>query len=214
MYSYNPYYSNYLMHYGTPKHSGRYPYGSGKRPYQHESSSKSFPIAKRKVMSNLSNTPFPFKKDKLDLDVISDRGKIDEDDAKTCAILATDIFDKSSKIEPKITKDVISSINNTSAKMYGLEYRIKQPNSIAAKIGADAKEKNISLKEASKIKDSIRYTAISPENTFVKDYFKIKSSLQNKGYTEERCKNYFDLYEKGEVKHKSVQSVFSDNYGI
>ena len=24
-----------LMHYGTPRHSGRYPYGSGKNPYQH-----------------------------------------------------------------------------------------------------------------------------------------------------------------------------------
>lgn len=26
---------NYLMHYGTPRHSGRYPWGSGKDPYQH-----------------------------------------------------------------------------------------------------------------------------------------------------------------------------------
>lgn len=25
----------YIMHYGTPRHSGRYPYGSGKSPYQH-----------------------------------------------------------------------------------------------------------------------------------------------------------------------------------
>lgn len=25
---------NELYHYGTPKHSGRYPWGSGKRPYQ------------------------------------------------------------------------------------------------------------------------------------------------------------------------------------
>ena len=24
-----------LMHYGTPRHSGRYPYGSGENPYQH-----------------------------------------------------------------------------------------------------------------------------------------------------------------------------------
>ena len=24
-----------LMHFGTPKHSGRYPWGSGKDPYQH-----------------------------------------------------------------------------------------------------------------------------------------------------------------------------------
>ena len=34
MYSYNPYYANYLAHYGT-KTSGRYPLGSGERPYQH-----------------------------------------------------------------------------------------------------------------------------------------------------------------------------------
>ena len=26
-----------LIHYGTPRHSGRYPYGSGENPYQHES---------------------------------------------------------------------------------------------------------------------------------------------------------------------------------
>lgn len=28
---------NYLMHYGIPMRSGRYPYGSGKRPYQNSS---------------------------------------------------------------------------------------------------------------------------------------------------------------------------------
>lgn len=28
-------YQNYLMHYGTPRHSGRYPWGSGDDPYQH-----------------------------------------------------------------------------------------------------------------------------------------------------------------------------------
>lgn len=27
---------DYLAHYGTPRHSGRYPYGSGENPYQHE----------------------------------------------------------------------------------------------------------------------------------------------------------------------------------
>ena len=25
---------DYLMHYGTPRHSGRYPWGSGDDPYQ------------------------------------------------------------------------------------------------------------------------------------------------------------------------------------
>src|SRR5574344_1405277 len=27
--------SDYLMHFGTPRHSGRYPWGSGDSPYQH-----------------------------------------------------------------------------------------------------------------------------------------------------------------------------------
>ena len=27
--------SSYLEHYGMPRRSGRYPYGSGKDPYQH-----------------------------------------------------------------------------------------------------------------------------------------------------------------------------------
>ena len=26
---------SYLAHYGTPRHSGRYPWGSGDNPYQH-----------------------------------------------------------------------------------------------------------------------------------------------------------------------------------
>ena len=32
----NDIYENSLMHYGTPRHSGRYPWGSGDNPYQHE----------------------------------------------------------------------------------------------------------------------------------------------------------------------------------
>ena len=28
--------TDYLMHYGTKYHSGRYPYGSGEDPYQHD----------------------------------------------------------------------------------------------------------------------------------------------------------------------------------
>lgn len=31
----NPIADDILMHYGTPRHSGRYPYGSGENPYQH-----------------------------------------------------------------------------------------------------------------------------------------------------------------------------------
>ena len=36
MYSYNPYYANYLAHFGIKHKSGRYPWGSGERPNQHD----------------------------------------------------------------------------------------------------------------------------------------------------------------------------------
>lgn len=32
---------NYILHYGTPRHSGRYPWGSGENPYQHQKIFKS-----------------------------------------------------------------------------------------------------------------------------------------------------------------------------
>ena len=40
MYSYNPYYANYLAHFGIKRKSGRYPYGSGDRPHQHDGKRK------------------------------------------------------------------------------------------------------------------------------------------------------------------------------
>lgn len=47
MYSYNPYYANYLAHFGIKGKSGRYPYGSGDRPYQHD------PHAKKRYKAEL-----------------------------------------------------------------------------------------------------------------------------------------------------------------
>lgn len=45
--SYTPYYS-YLCHFGTKKHSGRYPYGSGERPFQREGGRKKLGFGKKK----------------------------------------------------------------------------------------------------------------------------------------------------------------------
>lgn len=35
-------YESYLMHYGTPRHSGRYPWGSGENPYQRNANFRSY----------------------------------------------------------------------------------------------------------------------------------------------------------------------------
>lgn len=122
---------------------------------------------------------------------------------------ARGMYNKAVKAEPRITYDIQNVVGKTSAKMYGLEHRLKTEESIKRKIETDAFNDDISIKQsASKVKDTVRYTAVSNDQDFTKNYKKIKRQLIEKGYSELRCKNYFDLYRQGKVKHKSVQSVF------
>ena len=115
---------------------------------------------------------------------------------------------------PTQYEEKLKSIFNSGCKMYGLEYRLKQPTSMAGKIASDAKEKNISYKEAANgIKDSIRYTSVSNTKDFVKNYNAIKTDLEKKGYSEIKCKNYFVSFKQGKVMHKAVQSTFRDKIG-
>ena len=123
--------------------------------------------------------------------------------------LANNLYKRAQEKEPVISNDIRSVVSGTSGKMYGLEHRLKTKESLNRKIKTDSEEKNIGMDEsASGIKDAVRYTVLSKDNDFVKNYNAVKSGLEKKGYSEARCKNYFDLYNKGEVKHKSVQSVF------
>ena len=128
--------------------------------------------------------------------------------------LAQKIHRNASLIEPRITKDVQSVVTHAGARMYGLEHRLKTKESLARKIRADSKEKGISQEEAANgIKDSVRYTSLAGDRNFVSSYNSVKSALAKKGYEEVRCRNYFDLYRKGEAKHKQVTSVFKDKKG-
>lgn len=128
--------------------------------------------------------------------------------------LSKKIYDDAKRREPRITKDVTRSVRKGGADMYGLENRLKTKSSIKRKIETDSKEKGITISKAGQsIKDAVRYTAITSDNNFVKAYNTIKENLENSGYKESRCKNYFDEYRKGNVKHKSVQSVFKTDDG-
>lgn len=161
-----------------------------------------------------SNVAKAYNKQPLNIQEIKERAGLNDAEANTCGKIANKIFDKASKYEPKITKDLQSSVNKRGS-LYGLDYRLKQPNSIAAKIGADSKENKVDFNTAANdIKDSIRYTVINQNDNFVKNYNTIKNDLLNKGYNETKCKNYFDRFDKGTAKHKSVQSVFVNNDGI
>lgn len=169
----------------------------------------------RMVKSNASNSYSTIIKQPANIKLVKERGGLTERDAKTCIRLANYKYSQAALREPKITNDVIYAVSGTGSSMYGLQFRLKQPTSMAGKIGSDAKEKGISFKKASDgIRDSIRYTAISDRKNFVNNYNSINTTLQTMGYTQTKLKNYFDLYSKGEAKHKSVQATYADKTGF
>lgn len=185
----------------------------GKLRYR-ESLSQEFEETERLVREKSSNRYSGFVERKANIDEIRKRGKLSIKEAVRCSVIANRIFNKSSSVEPQITRDVVSCASQSGCKMFGLENRLKQPGSLAAKIGQEANEKNVTFEKASEsINDSIRYTAISNERDYVSNYESIKQKLNELGYREIKCRNYFYLYSLGKVQHKSVQCIFIDRDG-
>ena len=175
---------------------------------------REFELAEGSVLQRLSNNYKKFNKQPIDISAVKARGRLNNTESLKCVSLATKKFTEASKLEPQITKDVVNAVSDSQCKMYGLEFRLKQPTSLAAKIGADSKEKNISFEDASKdIRDAIRYTAVSDTKNFVDNYSSIKKSLEDKGYSETKCKNFFEKYKHGEVMHKAVQCTYKNKNG-
>lgn len=128
--------------------------------------------------------------------------------------LASAVYKNAASRVNRIEDDVRGVVGKTNATMHGLEHKQKTLESIARKIDTDAQEKGISRKEAANdIKDAVRFTTVSDDGDFVKNYREFKYQLARKGYEEVRCKNYFELYRQGKAKHKQVTSVFADDTG-
>ncbi len=169
----------------------------------------------KKVRTACSNECKPIEKEKVNMDKVKARGGCSDEEAKKCVKLADDVFEKAAAAEPKITSDIVSSVAGNGGKMYGLDFRMKQPTSMAGKIASDAKDDGISVeKAASKIKDSVRYTAVFEDGDFVAGYNNVKSTLESQGYTEVRCKNFFQKYEDGTSCQKAVQCVYQNKDGL
>lgn len=175
----------------------------------------SFTSAVDKVNSEISNLPKAVHKQTADVNAVMSRSGLNRKDAEKCIELAESMYDRASSAEPAITSSIVGVVSGIKgAGMYGLQHRLKQPTSIAGKIGSDALEDDVSFEEAaSGLKDAVRYTVVSNENSFVSTYNKVKSGLEANGYTEERCKNYFEQYREGLVSHKAVQCVYTDASG-
>jgi len=163
----------------------------------------------------MSNTAKPFQKESnIDLEEVKKRGGVDNEEAKIAVSFANKVYSKAAKEEPKITDDIISSAKESKGTMYGLDFRMKQPTSMAGKIASDSKIDNISFEKASSgIKDAIRYTTILDEGNFTSGYNSMKKSLESKGYTELRCKNFYTAYKDGKSQQKAIQCVYKNQNG-
>ena len=169
----------------------------------------------KEVEKRASNDLKPFKKEEVDAKKISDRaGNISKEDLEECLRVTDEVYKNAEMHEPVISRDLINSAEATGSKMYGLDFRMKQPNSLAGKIIVDAEDEKLSYRQAgAKIKDAVRYTVIVDDKNFVSKYNQIKSSLEAKGYKEDRLKNFYKMYEEGTQCQKAIQCVYSTKDG-
>lgn len=141
---------------------------------------------------------------------LTPEGKVRYGQIPSVSNTAEKIYNRAYAKEPRITHDIKGSRQH----LYGLEHKLKTKESIKRKLEKEISEENKSLAEASEnLKDALRYTTISDTNSFVKNYNNFKKYMEEKNYKEVRCKNYFQLFNEGKVKHKSVQCIFEDKDG-
>lgn len=177
--------------------------GKNRRAFVHETN---------KVLRKDDSISEYIEKD-IDLRKVKERGGLTTEESVECIKAAKNLFAKAKSVEPRITSNIKSIANKNNVKMYGLENRLKQPESIASKIASKSKEKNFSV-AASDIKDAIRYTFISDPDNFSKKYENINKSIIDSGYKLYEHKNYFNQYKEGKVNHKALQNVYEDKSGI
>lgn len=158
-----------------------------------------------------TETPDPIKKEPFKIESVMKECQCSRETAEAAHKLASDIFEKAQAEEPKITGDLLDVAKKTGGEMYGLDFRMKQETSLARKIVNDANDDyNGDLNASARaVKDAVRFTMVFEDEGFTKSYRDTKATLEAAGYTEMRCKNYWDMYaSKKSNPIKSVQSVF------
>ena len=211
-------YEDFLMHHGI---KGQH---WGVRRFQNEDGSLtpagreryygSFNKTMRTVTKSSTNNYKDVKREETNISEVKKRGGLTDSEAEECIRLADKLYKRAEKNEPAITKDMTSIASKLGSSMYGLEHRLKQPTSLAGKIGSDAKSDMIRFEDAEKgINDTIRYTMISSSRSFSNNYSRTVHALSRKGYSELKTKNYYSMYYEGKVKHKALQSIFKSPDG-
>lgn len=85
--------------------------------------------------------------------------------------------------EPKVTKDVSSTAKQTGGKQEGLEFRIKEEDSLARKLASEP---------GKPINDSLRYTTVYEPNQLAGGAEQTMAKLESLGYEKIAVKNTFE----------------------
>jgi hypothetical protein len=90
---------------------------------------------------------------------------------------------KAMQAEPKITKDVSSTAKQTGGKQEGLEFRLKEEDSLARKLASEP---------GKPINDSLRYTTVYESNQLASGAEQTMAKLESLGYEKIAVKNSFE----------------------
>lgn len=167
------------------------------------------------VRNRISNRPNPIKQEGgWNRDDIKKRGDLSDEEVETMIQVTEKSYPSIAAKEPSITQGITESAEAVGGKMDGLDFRLKRPSSVAAKVGEEAKGLGISPEDViSKMNDLIRYTATFEADDFVRGYNDMKKDLESKGYKEVRCKNFYEMYDQGKSDQKAIQCVYEDPNG-
>ena len=107
------------------------------------------------------------------------------------------VLDRAKKNEPAITEDVVSSIEKTGAKPFGVKYRLKSPVKAVGKIARERKEKKYYEGKSdsyilSQAWDNVRYSQVSEPENLKSEMYSTLAELEKKGHKIEEIKNYFN----------------------
>ena len=167
-YSYNPYidcYENYLAHYGIKRKSGRYPFGSGKRPHQHEGRKEGLATTAVAVgVGALATAALNRRSEKKKADKLiqenNERSKSYTDDVLT-KIPNSTIDGNYVKIKTK-NGDKVSFGIETYEEISNKEKFISNVNNIVKKYDKIKKEGTKIIEEALKLNDINEYKLTEP----------------------------------------------------
>lgn len=110
-------------------------------------------------------------------------GKFASADGAGAAAEASKLVDKATTIEPSVSKALEASVPEY-AKLDEFDFRLKTLASTTRKIGKYMVEGNMSLAAAAaRIKDSLRYTVILPEDKYVEGIKKTLGGMTAAGFT-------------------------------